>query len=236
MPRQAMHRLKQKLDFRGRLEDRIADEARFIKSWLENPLAMGAVSPSGRKLATALADQVDPADGGPVIELGPGTGPVTQALLRRGVDPRKLILIEYDAEFCKLLARRFPTARVVHGDAYALAATVGPLLDAPAAAIVSSLPLLTRPESDRIALMEAAFDLLGEGKPFIQFTYGVLSPIARGHGATSRPFTAQASPPVWMNLPPARVWVYRRKTSSDGTTPEVRFRPKPRFGCATSGD
>src|SRR5258708_24141467 len=125
---------------------------------------------------------------------------------------------------------------MVHGNAYAMTGTAGRLIDAPAAAIVSGLPLLTRPESDRIALAEAAFDVLGEGKPFIQFTYGVLSPIAKG--TTAQPFTAQASPPVWMNLPPARVWVYRRKPSDHGTTQETltrcsspvgRFRPKRRY-------
>ena len=67
---------------------RLSDEARFIRSWLENPLLAGAITPSGRFLARAMAHCVDPAAQGPIVELGPGTGPVTQALLARGVIPR----------------------------------------------------------------------------------------------------------------------------------------------------
>ncbi|NDA46857.1 MAG: hypothetical protein EBY21_06185, partial [Alphaproteobacteria bacterium] len=96
----------------GRPFNRFADEARFLKAWIEKPLLTGAVSPSGRSLAKMMARYVDPALPGLVIELGPGTGPVTQALLQRGIAPERLILIEYDPDFCKLLARRFPRVRV----------------------------------------------------------------------------------------------------------------------------
>jgi phosphatidylethanolamine/phosphatidyl-N-methylethanolamine N-methyltransferase len=69
---------------------------RFIKTWLEKPLDIGAVSPSSRVLARAMARYVDPAKQGPVIELGPGTGPVTEALVERGIDPSRLVLVEFD--------------------------------------------------------------------------------------------------------------------------------------------
>ncbi len=142
------------------LDERLADEARFIKRWLDNPKATGAVSPSGRFLARAMASYVDPKSTGPIIELGPGTGPVTEALLERGIAQEQLILVEYDPSFCKLLARRFPKARIVQGDAYRLAHTLRPILAEPAACVVSSLPLLTRPERGRLALLREAFDLM----------------------------------------------------------------------------
>ena len=83
----------------------LGDEARFIRSWLENPKLAGAIAPSGRFLARAMAYCVDPALAGPIVELGPGTGPVTQALLARGVAPERLVLVEYEPDFCGLLAR-----------------------------------------------------------------------------------------------------------------------------------
>jgi len=192
------------------LEERFADEARFFKAWVENPKVTGAVSPSGRFLARMMARYVDPASSGPIIELGPGTGPVTVALLKRGVVPERLVLVEFDPYFCKLLARRFPRCQIVQGDAYNLARTLDGLLEEPAAAVVSSLPLLTRPDGDRTELLRQSFAMMQPQGRFIQFTYGMVSPIPRRlHANGAMPFEAEPSPPVWLNLPPARVWVYR---------------------------
>jgi phosphatidylethanolamine/phosphatidyl-N-methylethanolamine N-methyltransferase len=191
------------------LEERLADEARFIKRWLDNPKVTGAVSPSGRFLARAMASYVDPNADGPIIELGPGTGPVTEALLTRGIAQERLILVEYDASFCKLLGRRFPKARIIQGDAYRLAETLGPVLEEQAACIVSSLPLLTRPERGRLNLLRDAFELMQAEGAFIQFTYGLTSPVPLTSRMSGLHFRAEASHSVWLNLPPARVWVYR---------------------------
>jgi phosphatidylethanolamine/phosphatidyl-N-methylethanolamine N-methyltransferase len=191
------------------LDERLADEARFLKRWLDNPKVTGAVSPSGRFLARAMASYVDPFEPGPIIELGPGTGPVTEALLERGVAQERLILVEYDTSFCKLLARRFPKAQIVHGDAYRLAETMRPVLQEPAACIVSSLPLLTRPERGRLNLLRDAFELMQPEGAFIQFTYGLTSPVPLTSRMSGLRFRAEASHSVWLNLPPARVWVYR---------------------------
>lgn len=190
------------------LDERLADEARFIKTWFENPVGTGAVSPSGRFLARAMARAVDPERPGPIVELGPGTGPVTDALIARGIAPERLVLVEFDPHFCKLLQRRYPRARVIQGDAYDLAETLRGVLDAPAATVVSSLPLRNRPERHRLTLLEQAFAVLRPGGSFVQFTYGIASPmpLRPGHQPC---FEAEVSPPVWLNLPPARVWVYR---------------------------
>src|SRR6202047_4533118 len=102
------------------IEERIADEARFFKSGLDNPAVAGALSPSGRFLARMMARYVDPRKAGPVVELGPGTGAITEALLARGIAPGRLFLVEFDPGFCKLLKRRFPGVHVIKGDAYQL--------------------------------------------------------------------------------------------------------------------
>ncbi len=184
---------------------RLDDEVRFISTWLQHPLKMGAVSPSGRILARAVAAEVDPAVPGPVVELGPGTGPVTEALIARGVAPERLVLVEYDPEFCMLLRRRFPGATVIEGDAYTLGETLMGIVREPLAAVVSGLPLMTRPLNNRVRLLNAAIRLLRHGAPFVQFTYGATAPIP----SRQRRYRITSSPRIWLNLPPARVWVYR---------------------------
>jgi phosphatidylethanolamine/phosphatidyl-N-methylethanolamine N-methyltransferase len=185
---------------------RIDDEVRFIRSWLEKPLATGAVMPSGKLLARAMARLVDTERPGPIIELGPGTGPVTEALVAHGVDPARLVLVEFNPVFCRLLRSRYPGATVVQGDAYRLKHLLGSLLREPAAAVVSGLPLFTKPLRTRLRLISDAFGLLQPSAPFIQFTYAVVSPIPR----TLPGVRAQSTERIWLNLPPAQVWVYRK--------------------------
>ncbi|HEY6702403.1 MAG TPA: methyltransferase [Pseudolabrys sp.] len=184
---------------------RLDDEVQFIRSWIEKPLSTGAVMPSSRILARAMARCVDPKTDGPVIELGPGTGPVTQALVRRGIDPARLILVEFNPDFCRLLRARYPAATVVQGDAYRLRRLLEDYVDEPAAAVVSGLPLVTKPLRTRLRLISDAMTLLAPDAPFVQFTYAMLPPIPKKLPAVR----AQASEMIWMNLPPARVWVYR---------------------------
>ncbi|WP_414473198.1 class I SAM-dependent methyltransferase [Microvirga sp. M2] len=187
-------------------KDRFQDEARFLRSWLERPLVVGAVTPSGKILARTMASYVDPRIPGPIVELGPGTGPVTDALIRRGVEQERLILVEFNPEFCQLLRRRFPKATIVQGDAYDLNETLSGVLKEPAAATVSSLPLFTKPMDQRLTLLETAQALMHPSAPFIQFTYAVVPPIP----ARSQSHKARASNRIWRNLPPARVWVYNK--------------------------
>jgi phosphatidylethanolamine/phosphatidyl-N-methylethanolamine N-methyltransferase len=185
---------------------RFDDEVRFIRSWLEKPLSTGAVTPSGRILARTMARYVEPEVPGPVVELGPGTGPVTEALVAHGVDPARLVLVEFNPAFCQLLRARFPAATVVQGDAYALRRVLVNALRQPAAAMVSGLPMFTKPVRTRMRLLREALSLLRPGAPFVQFTYAVVPPIPRAAGGIH----AEASERIWMNLPPARVWVYRK--------------------------
>jgi phosphatidylethanolamine/phosphatidyl-N-methylethanolamine N-methyltransferase len=185
---------------------RLDDEVRFIRSWIEKPLHMGAVMPSGRLLARTMAHYVDSHGTGPVVELGPGTGAITNALVERGVDQKRLVLVEYNPGFCALLRDRYPQAKVVQGDAYRLRDTLWNLLSDPAAAVVSGLPLVTKPMLTRLKLVRDAFAALAPGAPFVQFTYSVVPPIPKSLPGV----TTEASERIWMNLPPARVWVYRK--------------------------
>ena len=185
---------------------RLDDEVRFLRSWIEKPLHMGAVMPSSKLLARTMAEYVDVEAQGPVVELGPGTGAITNALIEHGVDQKRLVLVEYNPGFCALLRDRYPQAMVVQGDAYALRSSLKDVLDGPASAVVSGLPLVTKPMLTRLKLIRDAFMALAPGAPFVQFTYSVAPPIPKSLPGVS----TEASERIWMNLPPARVWVYRK--------------------------
>ena len=161
--------------------------------------------PSSKALARTMANYVDPQSSGPVIELGPGTGPVTEALVKRGIDPKRLVLVEFNPDFCRLLRKRYPAATVVQGDAYRLRRLLGTIMREPAAAVVSGLPLVTKPLRTRLRLISDAMALLAPGAPFIQFTYAMVPPIPKVLSG----IRAEPSDTIWLNLPPARVWVYR---------------------------
>ena len=184
----------------------LADSAHFLKALVAAPRLTGAVAPSGRALARAMATATGSPSQGLIVELGPGTGPVTSALIEAGVAPQRLVLVEYDPGFCRLLARRFPQATIVEGDAYDLSRAL-PFADQAIAAIVSSLPLLNQPPPRREKLIRDAFALMGPQGCFVQFTYGLLSPIPREVCAGR--YTATRSRPILLNLPPAFVWTYR---------------------------
>jgi phosphatidylethanolamine/phosphatidyl-N-methylethanolamine N-methyltransferase len=185
---------------------RLDDEVRFLRSWIEKPLHMGAVMPSGRVLARTMAQYVNVDSSGPVVELGPGTGAITNALIEHGIDQKRLVLVEYNPGFCALLRDRYPQAKVVQGDAYKLRDSLWDVLSVPASAVVSGLPLVTKPMLTRLKLIRDAFLALAPGAPFVQFTYSVAPPIPKSLPGVS----TEASERIWMNLPPARVWVYRK--------------------------
>lgn len=192
---------------RPRSRGLFGDQTHFLKTLFESPRLTGAVAPSGRHLARAMARPVDPRGEGLVVELGPGTGPVTRALIEHGVARERLVLVEYDGGFCKLLAQRFAPIRVVQGDAYDLPSALAEFQGAPIAAVVSSLPLLNQPPALRAKLIEDAFRLMGPQGLLVQFTYGLTSPISREVCAGQ--YSAHCTAPIWRNLPPARVWTYR---------------------------
>src|SRR3984893_11421151 len=190
----------------------LADSASFLKTLVAAPRLTGAVAPSGRALARAMAAAIGSPSEGLVVELGPGTGPVTRSLIETGLRAERLVLVEYDPGFCRMLERRFGGVRVIQGDAYDLPRTLAGFAGEPIAAVVSSLPLLNQPPPRRTKLIADAFALMGPLGVFVQFTYGLLSPIPREVCANR--YSAVRSRPILLNLPPAFVWTYRLDTTS----------------------
>jgi phosphatidylethanolamine/phosphatidyl-N-methylethanolamine N-methyltransferase len=182
-----------------------SDFLAFFKLWLRNPLSIGNFTVSSRDLAVAMARAV-PRAKGPVVELGGGTGVVTQALLDSGVRPEELIVVERNDVLHGLLSERFPAVRVLHGDAADLGSLLDPLELPPGRAVVSGLPILSMPLPVQRAIVEQSFAALSPGAPFVQFTYAPYSPLPRRALGLAGSVAAR----VIANLPPARVWVYRR--------------------------
>ena len=184
---------------------RVRQDTRFIKNWLGNPLKTGAIVPSSTELANEMASFVPLGTDLPVLEIGPGTGVVTQALLDHGVKPEKLVAIEYSADFCTLIRDKFPNIEVINGDGFKVQATLSKHFEKQPrfAAIVSSLPLLNSPKDNRQELLADVLELL-DGNPFIQFSYGLRAPVAAPRGVS-----VEKTPWITRNIPPARVFVYR---------------------------
>jgi phosphatidylethanolamine/phosphatidyl-N-methylethanolamine N-methyltransferase len=182
----------------------LADNLRFLKALVTRPRTVGAVIPSSPALARAMARQIDPA-AGPVLEIGPGTGVISEAILERGVTPGRLTLVEYDEEMARHLAARFPRVSVIQGDAFDLDHTLRGHGGMPFGAIVSSLPLLNHPMARRLAYMEALTRRLAPSAPLIQFSYGAHAPAVPPPG-----FSVVRTAQIWANIPPTKVWVSRK--------------------------
>ncbi|MDI7864577.1 class I SAM-dependent methyltransferase [Rhizobiaceae bacterium n13] len=182
------------------------EEIRFFKGWIDGPKRVGAILPTSSITARRMASVINPRSGLPVLELGPGTGVITKAILGRGVKPQNLVAVEYSSDFYEHLLRTYPGVRFVNGDAFDLDRTLGDLKDQKFDSIISGIPLLNFPMQARIELLESLLDRMPLGRPVVQISYGPVSPIV------ARPdrYHIQHFDFVVRNLPPAQLWLYRR--------------------------
>lgn len=186
----------------------VADTLAFFRAWLADPLQAGAVLPSGPALAELITADIT-SDIAPVIELGPGTGVFTRALLDRGVAERDLVLVEAGPDFARRLARRFPAARLLAMDAarlHRLPRGEGRL----AGAVISGLPMLSMPPRKMYAILAGAFRHLRRDGAFYQFTYGPRCPVPTVV-LDRLDLRAQRIGGVFVNLPPASVYRISRR-------------------------
>ncbi|MBU4153692.1 MAG: methyltransferase type 12 [Proteobacteria bacterium] len=178
----------------------------FARAILSNPRAVGAACPSSHKLAKAIAEQVKLPCDGLIVELGAGTGAVTAALLRRGVLPSQLVVVEKDKRMARHLKNRFKGVVVIHGNAVNFCKLCN-RYNRKVATVVSSLPLLSLPSATVAALGKELRVMLKDHGTLIQYTYQIThrpSPLT--------PFMQHASSTrVWANFPPARVELYKAR-------------------------
>jgi phospholipid N-methyltransferase len=182
------------------------DLGRFLKSWVQDPRLIGAVAPSGRALAKLMSTGLRP--GARVIELGAGTGTVTEALLRAGVRPEDLFLLERNEAFFDVLRRRFPRCTLVPADALHLRQRFADSLRS-FDFVVSGLPLLLFSPEQKRELVAQVFDVLGPAGVYQQFTYGPRCPLGRGirdRLGLEKTLLGFAA----LNIPPAFVYRFTR--------------------------
>ncbi|MCK9510003.1 MAG: methyltransferase [Pigmentiphaga sp.] len=196
----------------------LAERLSFYHAWRANPRAIGAILPSGRALGAAMVREIDPA-AGPVLELGPGTGAFTRALLARGVSPGQLVLVERDPYLATRLRRDFPDIAVFDIDAADLQRYVL-FPREPAAAAVCGLPLLNLPLRTRLRILRATFTQLRNDGACYLFTYGVRCPVPQ-RLLERLGLRARKIEVVFANVPPARVWKLTRRMTPCGRTREL---------------
>jgi phosphatidylethanolamine/phosphatidyl-N-methylethanolamine N-methyltransferase len=190
---------------RNRIERNFGDEIRFFKGWVKNPKNVGSVIPTSELMAKRMASVVDTHSGLPVLELGPGTGVITRAILQRGLRQDQLYCVEYSPEFAKKLRQDFEGAHIVEGNAFDLETTLGSAHGLTFDCVVSALPLLSFPRAMRIELMHDLLSRIPAGRPVVQFSYGPLSPVPPMAGVTVRHLEF-----IFRNVPPAQIWTYRK--------------------------
>ena len=189
-----------------KLAEKFDDELKFFKGWIDKPRAVGSIVPTSTITARKMASIVDTKSGLPVLEVGPGTGVVTRAILAHGVKPENLYAVEYSADFVRHLRRLYPGVNVIEGDAFNLDKTLGDHKDMVFDSVVSGVPLLNFPVPQRVAYIESLLDRVPPGRPIVQLTYGPVSPVPPGRGN----YTVERFHFILRNIPPTQLWIYRR--------------------------
>lgn len=195
---------------RETLARRFDEELRFFKGWIDKPRAVGSIVPTSGVTARRMASVVDPSSGLPVLELGPGTGVITKAILQAGIKPENLWSIEYSEDFVRHLRRDYPGVNIIQGDAFDLDATLGAARDTVFDSVISGVPLLNFPVPKRVAYIGDLLDRIPVGRPIVQITYGPVSPVPPGRGN----YTVEHFDFILRNIPPSRLWIYRRPKAS----------------------
>lgn len=189
-----------------KISTRLADTKLFLREWIAHPQRIGSIVPSSPRLAAAMARWIPRNPESYVLELGPGTGPVTEALLRRGLREDRLIAIEFNSTLAATLQKKYPRAHIISGDAWLMDELLEKISVKSVGAVISSLPLLNfTPEQVRALAGKIRTVLEPQGR-WVQFSYQINKKRTRG----GEDFNLVASQLVWLNLPPARVSVYQK--------------------------
>jgi phosphatidylethanolamine/phosphatidyl-N-methylethanolamine N-methyltransferase len=183
-----------------------SDVLTFVREFMENPRTVGAVCSSSRRLGECISRYLDLTSNGFILELGGGTGAITDVLLRRVVPPDRLVVLEQSERFVRHLRNRFPGVHVVGGDAGRAEELLHRL--APFDAIVSGLPLHSLCPKAVSHITHACAGLLSPNGKLLQFTYA-LTATSPWLGANLRKVASQT---VFLNVPPARVDVFHHDT------------------------
>ncbi|MGW4033164.1 class I SAM-dependent methyltransferase [Streptomyces sp. NPDC004838] len=200
----------------------------FAREFLRSPLRTASLIPSSARLVERLVAAV-PERGEPVVvELGPGTGPATEAIQRRLAGRGRHIAIELNERLATHLVQRFPRAETVTGSAWELPRILADRGLRTADVVVSGLPWSAFTGPHGRALVPRIASVLSESGVYTQFTYAGVhwAPPSRRRFAQLREEFEEvvASRTVYRNLPPALVYSARRPRVRAGQSlsPAVR--------------
>lgn len=178
----------------------------FLLRVLKNPRQLGAVAPSSRRLVEVLARHAIVDDHSPIIELGGGTGALTRALIKTGIDPSRIYVIELDPALANYLKTALPQVNVIHGNAAHLDQILPKKVIGKVKRVVSGLPMINIPEPIRKQILESSFGVLAPEGAFLQYTYSPRSSInAEAYGLNKKRLGT-----IFRNLPPATIWQYTK--------------------------
>ena len=178
-----------------------SDFAIFLGEMMRRPTEVVAIAPSSAAVARKMTEGLEGIEG-PIVEIGPGTGSFTRAILERGIAPERLTLMEMNPRFCDTLREKFPGVTVLNRPAQEIE-QIG-LRDI--GAVVSGVPVLARPTIQR-EVVGRALRVMRPGAPFIQITYSPGAPISDEMQAELGVHYVKRGT-VWANLPPARVFAF----------------------------
>ena len=182
----------------------------FFLGFLRQPELVGSVIPSSRFLERRVVDVADIASARTVVELGPGTGGTTRAILEALPADGRLLTMEIDPEFVALLRRNGDPRLVVHHASAerireALQERVLPAPDV----VISGIPFSTMPREQGRGILRAVWSSLAPGGRFVAYQF-------RGHVARlERELLGRPDTEVeLLNVPPMRVYRWRKPAES----------------------
>lgn len=179
----------------------------FFRGFIRSPEQVGSVIPSSRFMEKRITDMAELSAARCVVELGPGTGGTTRAILEAMPADGRLLTIELDPQFSALLEDIGDPRLVSH---IGSAAELGEILEQhglPAPdAVISGIPFSTMPRSIAETIVEAVGRELAPGGRFLAYQF-------RGHVADiSEPFLGKPAETQFelLNIPPMRFYLWRR--------------------------
>ncbi len=186
----------------------------FFREFVRWPSRVGAIAPSSRWLARMMVESRNLKEAEAVVELGPGTGSFTEAILNSIGPATTFFALEVNAQFAARLRQRFPAITVYNDSAEHLLGYLARHDRTSVDCILSGLPWASLPLPTQENVMNAVVEALRPGGTFATFAYihALYLPNARRfrrclEGLFSR---VELSSVVWRNLPPA--FVYRCRT------------------------
>lgn len=180
----------------------------FLIQYLRHPRQVGSLIPSGTALADAMTKEIRPQDA-PVLELGPGTGVFTRAILARGIAQSDLTLVETNRDFCSMLKQEFPGTNVHCMNATEIG-TSALFADGEIGAVVCGVPFLLLTPEEGMAILEGVFRKMAPKASLYQVTYGFSSPFPRD-AVTRLGLKATHIGRTFRNAPPASVYRLTRR-------------------------